>query len=75
MRKFAAPWQQHRHPIAVTAVVVAEQSSQIALLEHDADQDVDRGDAGEQQVTRGHIRRRPERNEEAQIDRVPHEIV
>src|SRR5437764_9246010 len=70
-----APRQQHRYPLLVTAVFVAKHIDEVALLEQDADEDVGGGHASEQDMPDGHHRRRPERNNEAEIDRVPYEII
>ena len=40
--------QQHRHPLAIAPVFIAEQRHQIALLEIDADEDVGRRHRSEQ---------------------------
>ena len=61
--------------VAIAAVFVAEQLDQVALLEEDADEDVGRGHRREQQMPDRHGRRRPERDDEAEIDRVPHDLV
>ena len=45
------------------------------LLQEDADEDIGRRHRREQQMPHRHRRRRPERDDEAEIDRVPHEIV
>ena len=62
-----------RSPVA--AILVAEHSDQVALLELDADQDVAGGRHREQQVASRHRRRRPEGEQEAQIDRMAHHPV
>src|SRR5581483_10703525 len=69
-RLSARPWDQHRHLLAIAAVLIAEQLDQVALLQMDADQNVAGGGEGEQQVADRHGGRRPEGDEEAQIDRM-----
>src|SRR5687768_15658806 len=53
----------------------AEHRDKVALLELNADQDVAGRGEGEQEMALGHGRRRPERHEEAEIDRVPDHAV
>src|ERR1700691_3298996 len=55
-----APRHEHRHAFAVAAIVFAEHGDQVALLEPDADKDVGRGYAGEQQMPLRHGRRGPD---------------
>src|SRR3546814_14477783 len=58
------------------AVGVAEVRDQVAFLEEfHRDQDVARGHKCEQQVAEAHRRRRPERNQEAEHQRMPHDAV
>ncbi len=57
-------------PIAIT-----EQADEIALFEHDADEDVGGGHRCEQQMPGAHGRGRPERDDETEIDRVPDKTV
>ena len=71
----SAPRHEHRHAFAVAAIVIAEYSDQVALLKPDADQDVGRSHDGEQQVPLRHRWCGPERDDEAEIDRVPHETI
>ena len=66
---------QHRHLLAIATVLIAEQVDQIALLEPDADQDIAGGPHGEQQMAQGHRRRRPEGEQEAEIDRMADPLV
>ena len=69
------PGQQHRDTLPVAAVFVAKHLDQIALFQEDADEDVGSGHRCEQQMSNRHRRRRPERDDEAEVDRVPHEFV
>src|SRR5205807_7757641 len=66
----SAPRQQHRNALPVTAIFVAEHADEVALFEHDADEDVGRGHRREQQMPGAHRRGRPERDDETEIDRV-----
>ena len=61
---------QHRHLLAIATVLIAEQVDQIALLEPDADQDIAGGRDREQQMAGRHGRRRPEGEQEAEIERM-----
>src|SRR5262245_64890164 len=68
----AAPRQrdQHGDVLAVAAILVAEQADEVALLELDGDQDVAGGGQREQQMPRRHAGRRPEGQQQAEIDRM-----
>src|ERR1700722_6113370 len=74
-RQLSAPRYQHRYPALVGAVLVAENRNQVTLFKPDADKDVSGGHRREQQMARGHRRRRPECDDEAEIDRVPYESI
>ena len=52
-------------PAAIILIVAAEIADQVALLVADGDQHIDRHADREQQVAVGHVRRRPEGEEEA----------
>jgi hypothetical protein len=56
-------------------IVIAEQLDQIALFQKDPDEDVGGGDGRKQQMSDRHERRRPEGDDEAEIDRMTHELV
>ena len=64
-----------RTPPAVVAIDVAVDCDEVALLEGDADEDVARGREREHEPADGHVRRRPEGHQQAQIDRVADELV
>src|SRR5215216_6559069 len=66
---------QHRYLLAVAAVLVAEQRNEIALLQPDADQDVAGGRDGEQQMSGRHHGRRPEGNQESEVDWMPDGLI
>jgi len=59
----------------IGAVLIAKDVDQIALFQLDADDDVSGCHCCEQQVSDRHRRRRPERDDEAEINRMPHEMV
>ena len=56
-------------------IIVAEQLGEIVLLEENADEDVGCRHRRKQQVSDRHRWRRPERDYEAEINRMPHEVV
>ena len=68
-------WHQHRDAPAIVLVAGAELRNQVPFLEPDADEDVSRGHDGEQQMPGGHVRRRPERDQKAQHQRVAYAAV
>src|SRR5262249_50102275 len=70
-----APGNKHRDALFILPVLVSEHSDQITLLQPDADEDVGRGHCGEQHVADGHDRGGPKRDDEAEIDRMTHELV
>src|SRR4029079_10121072 len=61
---------QHRNDLAILLVARAELRNQLSLLEPRANEDVCGGHNGEQQMSRGHVRRRPEGEQEAQHQRM-----
>src|SRR6185503_12086222 len=67
--------QDHRHLAPVLLEAAAVRGGEVALLEEDADEDVSRGRDREQQVAHGHGGRRPEGDQEAEHDRMAHEVV
>src|SRR6266566_9789922 len=67
--------KQHGYAPSIAVILVAEQSDEIALFELDADQDVASRRHCKQQVTRSHQWGRPEGEQEAQIDRMPHQPI
>src|SRR5882724_7110824 len=69
------PGKQHRYPLPVAAIIIAEHVDEIALFEQDANEDVGRRYRREQQVPDAHGRRSPERDDETEINRVPDELV
>lgn len=74
--EFAA-WQRDEHGrvLAVAAILLAELLNQIVLLQLDAEQDVTGYQSRKEQMTCGHCRRRPNGEQDAEIDRVPHTSV
>src|SRR5579883_1199213 len=62
--------QQHPHLFAIAAITLAELGDQVTLLEPDPDQDVPGRRRREDEVAQRHDRREPEREEEAEVDRV-----
>jgi hypothetical protein len=68
--------QQHRHAALVVAIGVAVERDQVALFqEFHRDQDVTGGAEREQQVADAHRRRRPERDQETEHQRMAHDAV
>src|SRR5580704_13638870 len=63
---------QHPHLLAVTTILLAELSHQVALLEPDPEEDVAGRRDRERQVSGRHLGRRPERDDEAEVERVAH---
>src|SRR6266508_5240863 len=70
-----APGHEHRHPLAIALVFVAEQIDQVTLFEEDSDEDVGRRYRREQEMPDRHGRRHPERDDEAEIDRMTYDLV
>ena len=72
-----SPPQRYEHgdALAIAPVLVAEECDQVAFLQGNADEYVGRRDGGEEQVAGGHHGRRPECDDEAEIDRMPNELV
>ena len=66
---------QHRHLGLVAGVPIAEGGLEIMLLELQADQDVPGGGDAEEQSAGGHRGGGPERDEEAEHDRMPNQAV
>src|SRR5438445_507064 len=66
---------QHRDLLAIATILVAEQGDHVALLEPDADQDIAGGPDREQQVAGRHGGRRPEGQQEAEIERMARTLV
>ena len=64
---------QHRNASAILLVARTQLGNQVAFLEPDADENVSRGHCGEEQMPGGHVRRRPEGDEETQHERVTYE--
>ena len=56
-------------------MIVTEQLYEIPLPEENADEDVGRHHRRKQQVSDRHHWRRPERDYEAEINRMPHDVV
>ena len=73
----AAPRQRNKHRdlFSIAPVLVAKQPDQVALFQLDRDQDVAGGRQREQQVSGRHRRRRPEGEQEAEVDRMAHALV
>src|SRR4051794_20112020 len=71
----ARPRQQHADVLPVAAILIAKQIDKVALFELDRDQDVAGGRNREQQMADRHRGRRPESEQEAQIDRVTDDAV
>src|SRR3954471_21523896 len=65
---------QHRNVLPIAALVT-KQADEIALFEHDGDEDAGGGHCCEQQMPGTHRRGRPERDDETEIDRVPDKMV
>src|SRR5215813_13484824 len=66
---------QHGDALAIVLVLVAKKFDQITFLQCDADKNVGCRDEGEEQMACGHNRRRPEGDDEAEIDRMSHELI
>src|SRR3954471_23251112 len=62
--------RQHADVAPVVLIIAAEIADEVALLVADGDQHIDRHADREQQMPRGHFRRRPEGEEEAEIEGV-----
>ena len=73
--RFPPNRQDHRDALAVAPVLVPEEFDQIALFQSNADKNVGSRYDGEEQMTYGHHRRSPKRNDESQIEGMPHELV
>src|SRR4051794_41322203 len=69
------PGQDHPDALTVTAVLITEQGNQVALFKPDSDKDVSSGDSSKKQMTDRHARSRPERDDEAKIDWMAHDLV
>lgn len=63
-------WKQHPDLAAILQIALTEMRNEIALFEPDADEDVARRHDGEEQVTNAHLWRRPQREDEAEIERM-----
>jgi len=61
---------EHGCVLAVAAILVAELLDQIVLFQLDADQNVAGDHDRKEQMTNGHRRRGPDREQDAEIDRV-----
>src|SRR5205085_11088317 len=72
---FRAPGQQHRYASLVGEIFIAECRNEIALFQKDANEDVGRRNRGKHQMSGRHRGRCPECDDEAEIDRMPHELV
>lgn len=68
-------WKQHPDLLAVRHVALTKERDEVPFLEPNTDKNVGRAGRGEQEMTCRHIRRRPEGENEAQVDRVPHMAV
>ena len=62
------PRHEHRDLAAVRLVPVSVSLDEVTLFELDGDEDVSRRRHGEDQVRDGHRRRRPEGDDETEID-------
>src|ERR1700758_120126 len=62
----ARPREQHGHPSAILAVLIAQRRQQVAFLQPQADENVARGRYREEQVACGHPWAGPERDDEPQ---------
>jgi len=71
----ARHWKQHSDLLAIAAVLVAEGVDHVTLFQLDRDQDVSGRRHREQQVTDGHRWRRPEGEQESEIERMAHPLV
>src|SRR5215813_2921848 len=69
--------ERNEHPDlgAVALVLLAEQAEEVALLQKDPDEDVRGRHGREQEMPDRHDGSRPERDDEAEIDRMPHHLV
>src|SRR5262245_40338571 len=72
--QFAPERNEHPDLSAVALVLLAEQPDEVALLQEDADEEVRGRHRREQEMPDRHDRRCPERNDEAEIDRMPHDL-
>jgi hypothetical protein len=66
---------RHRHPLLVSAVIVAEQFAQAALFEKDSNQDVGARHGCEEEMPDRHLRCGPEGHDKPQVDWMAHELV
>src|SRR5262245_502047 len=74
-RRLPPNWHEHGDALAIVPVLVAKKSDQITFLQCDADKNVGRRNEGEEQMARGHNRRRPEGDDEAEVDGVSRQLV
>src|SRR6185312_16083658 len=70
-----SPRYQHRHTVLIAAVFVAEEIDQIVLFQHYANEDVCGRRSRKQQMANSHRRHRPERDDQTEVEWVPHELV
>src|SRR5262245_22430335 len=75
LRRLPPNRHEHCDALAIVPVLVAKKFYQITFLQCDADKNVGRRDKGEEQMTRGHDRRRPEGDDEAEVDWMSHELI
>ena len=68
-------WHQHPYLLAIAAILIPEQCDHVTLFQGDSDKDVGSRHGGEEEMAVGHRRRRPERDDEAEIDWMPHHFV
>ena len=66
---------EHRNPLLVATVVLAEEQFQVTLLEVNTDQDVDGHSHRKEQLSQRHQRRAPEPQQQAEIERMTDELV
>src|SRR5438045_3463106 len=67
--------EQHRHLLAIFAIVVAVEPDQVAFFELDGDQNVSRRHDREEEMTSCHLWRGPEGDDESEIEWVAHHLI
>src|SRR5258708_37676250 len=69
------PGQEHEDLAAIRSVRVAKRVDQVVLLQLDADEDIGGGCFREEQMSNAPDRRRPERGQKTQHDRVTNQLI
>src|ERR1700732_2396825 len=70
-----APGDKHRHTLFVSAIIITKLLDQITLFQEYPYEDVGSRCGCKEQMPDSHLRRGPEGDDEAQIDRMTHQLV